>query len=260
MQISEKVFIFAIDNVQRMSNDNIEQLSPQGDTRENEFGGLLAAASDFARGVLKTIHALAGTTACKGVQIARLKEWATANHCWIERTTLGTYSDRGSENEVYISMDSKHVYKLNDFRYSDDNLTPFFERIQIHNQLFPDCAYDFIGFSENCDGKTCAVLRQPFILALRESTQEEIDQEMQCLGFKRQDAGYFSNAYYDIFDAVPNNVLMGADGHLYFIDTIIFKSGTGGLDTYNSLSPRATSGYRRLTSSSSSITPTASKD
>ena len=153
LQISEKVFIFAIDNVQRMSNDNIEQLSPQGDTRENEFGGLLAAASDFARGVLKTIHALAGTTACKGVQIARLKDWATANHCWIER-----------------------------------------------------------------------------------------------------------NAYYDIFDAVPNNVLMGADGHLYFIDTIIFKSGTGGLDTYNSLSPRATSGYRRLTSSSSSTTPTASKD
>ena len=59
-----------------MSNDNIEQLSPQGDTRENEFGGLLAAASDFARGVLESIQALAGTTACKGVQIARLKDWA----------------------------------------------------------------------------------------------------------------------------------------------------------------------------------------
>ena len=240
MQISENVLIFAFDNVQRMSNDNIEQLSPQGDTRENEFGGLLAAASDFARGVLELIQALAGTTACKGVQIARLKDWAIANHCWIDRTTLGTYSDRGSENEVYISVDNKHVYKLNDFRYSDDNLTPFFERIQIHNQLFPDCAYDFIGFSENCDGKTCAVLRQPFILAQRESTQEEIDQEMQCLGFnKGQDAGYFTNADYDIFDAVPNNVLMGADGHLYFIDTIIFKSNTGGLETYNSLSPRA---------------------
>ena len=32
---------------------------------------------------------------------------------------------------------------------------------------------------------------------------------------------------------------MGDDGHLYFIDTIIFKSGTGGQETYNSLSPRA---------------------
>ena len=133
LQISEKVVIFAFDNVQRMSNDNIEQLSPQGDTRENEFGGLLAAASDFARGVLESIQALAGTTSCKGVQIARLKDWAILHGCWIEKDTLGTYSDRGSENEVYASSDSRFVYKLNDFRYSDDNLSPFFERISVHN-------------------------------------------------------------------------------------------------------------------------------
>lgn len=42
-----------------------------------------------------------------------------------------------------------------------------------------------------------------------------------------------------IFDAVNGNVLVDDDGHLYFIDTIIFKSNTGGQDTYNSLSPRA---------------------
>ena len=223
-----------------MSNDKTQRLSPQGDTGENEVSGLLAAASDFARGVLESVQALAGTTSCKGVQIARLKDWAISNHCWIDRTTLGTYSDRGSENEVYASLDSRYVYKLNDFRYSDDNLTPFFERVHIHNQLFPDCAYEFIGFAENRDGKTCAVLCQPFILAQREATQQEIDEEMQRLGFhKEQDAGYFTNADYDIFDAVPNNVLMGDDAKLYFIDTIIFKSDTGGLETYNSLSPRA---------------------
>ena len=70
--------------------------------------------------------------------------------------------------------------------------------------------------------------------------QQEIDEEMQRLGFRKEmDEGYFTNHDYDIFDAVPNNVLMGDDGHLYFIDTIIFKSNTGGLETYNSLSPRA---------------------
>ena len=150
------------------------------------------------------------------------------------------YSDRGSENEVYASLDSRFVYKLNDFRYSDDNLSPFFERISVHNELFPDCEYILIGFAENRDGKTCAVLRQPFILSQREATQAEIDEEMEQLGFhKEQDEGYFTNSDYDIFDAVPNNVLKGEDGHLYFIDTIIFKSGTGGYDTYHSLSPRA---------------------
>ena len=223
-----------------MSNDSNQRVSPQSDIRENAIGSLLAKASDFARSVLESIQALAGTTSCKGVQIKRLKEWAIANHCWLEKDTLGSYTDRGSENEVYASLDSKNVYKLNDFRYSDDNLSPFFERIFAHNQLFPDCEYELIGFAENCDGKVCAVLRQPFILSQREASQDEIDKELEQLGFHKElDGGYFTSGEFDIFDAVPNNVLMGEDGHLFFIDTIIFKSGTGGLDTYQSLSPRA---------------------
>ena len=164
-----------------MINDGTQRIPPQGDSREDEVGSLLAAASDFARGVLESIQALAGTTACKGVQIARLKEWAISHECWIDKDTLGTFSDRGSENEVYTSSDSKNVYKLNDFRYSDDNLTPFFERIIVHNQLFPDCEYSFLGFAENRDGKVCAVLRQPFILSQREATQTEINEEMERL-------------------------------------------------------------------------------
>lgn len=222
-----------------MSNDNTQQIPPQGDNGENEVGGLLAAASDFSRGVLESVQALAGTASCKGVQIARLKDWAITNNCWISKDTLGTYSDRGSENEVYASFDSRYVFKLNDFRYSDDNLSPFFERITVHNELFPDCEYALIGFAENRDGKICAVLRQSFILSQREATPQEIDEEMARLGFHKEQEGYFTNGEYDIFDAVPNNVLMGDDGHLYFIDTIIFKTNTGGLKTYNSLSPRA---------------------
>ena len=97
-----------------------------------------------------------------------------------------------------------------------------------------------LGFAENRDGKVCAVLRQPFILSQREATQAEINEEMERLGFnKEKDDGYFTSSDFDIFDAVPNNVLKGEDGHLYFIDTIIFKTGTGGLKTYQSLSPRA---------------------
>ena len=94
-----------------MDGDTTERLSQKSQCPEDGFNGLLARASAFAGGVLSSIQALAGTTACKGVQIARLKEWAL------------------------------------------------------------------------------------------------------------------------------NNVLMGIDGHLYFIDTIIYKSDTGGFDTYRSLSP-----------------------
>ena len=118
-----------------MDGDTTERLSQESQCPDAKEHGLLARASAFAGEVLSSIQALAGTTACKGVQIARLKDWAKENDCWIENPeSLGVFSDRGSENEVYMAYDGIHVYKLNDFRYSDDNLTPFFERIVAHNQ------------------------------------------------------------------------------------------------------------------------------
>ena len=222
-----------------MDGNTTDRLSQKSERRDEKVNSILEDAAEISGGVLSSIQAIAGTTACKGVQIARLKEWAQSNNLWIEDArTLGTFSDRGSENEVYLSLESNRVYKLNNFRYSDDNLMPFFERIRIHNHLFEDCPYVMIGMAENQSGKPCAVLTQPYILAEREATEEEITEELLRLGFHPEMEGeYFFNGYFDIFDASPNNVLMGIDGYLYFIDTIIYKSDTGGLDTYRSLSP-----------------------
>lgn len=163
-----------------------------------------------------------------------------SNGYWIEDAlSLGAFSDRGSENEVYVATSGMTVFKLNDFRYSDDNLSAFFDRIEAQNHYFPDCGYRLIGFATNQSGKTCAVLAQPFIVAEREATDEEIQNELQLLGFTPELNGeYFTNGTHDIFDALPNNVLMGIDGRLYFIDTIIYKSSTDTLQTYRNLSPR----------------------
>lgn len=96
-----------------MDGDTTERLSQESQCPEDGFHGLLARASAFAGEVLSSIQALAGTTACKGVQIARLKDWAKENDCWIENPeSLGVFSDRGSENEVYMAYDGVHVYKL----------------------------------------------------------------------------------------------------------------------------------------------------
>ena len=55
-----------------MDGDTTERLSQKGQCQEDGFNGLLARASAFAGGVLSSIQALAGTTACKGVKIAKL--------------------------------------------------------------------------------------------------------------------------------------------------------------------------------------------
>lgn len=226
-----------------MDGDNAQRLSQEDQCDQAAVCGLMEQAESVAQGVLESIQALAGTTSCKGVQIARLREWAKLNHCWIDDIdTFGTFEDRGSENEVYMSSkDENVVYKLNDFRYSDDNLSPFFERIKAHNLYFPDCAYCLVGFAENKAGKTCAVLSQPFILSGREATEEEIADELWHLGFESQmDGAYFTNGVHDIFDAMPNNVIVGIDGNLYFIDTILYTASESNLNTYRCQSPRYT--------------------
>ena len=200
----------------------------------------MEVASAVARGVLEEVKALAGTTTCKSVQLVRLRKWAHENGCWFNnRSHFGDFFDRGSENEAYLSEDGTEIIKLNDFRYSDDNLTSFFERIKAHNQYFPDFAYSMIAFAENRDGYVCAVLVQPYIADARLATKQEIHDEFVRLGFQPVDNGdYYTNRQHDIFDAVDGNVLVGGDGHLYFIDTIIYPCDTGGYETYRSLSPR----------------------
>ena len=55
-----------------MNGDTTERLSPESQCPDEKEHGLLARASAFAGEVLSSIQALAGTTACKGVQIAKL--------------------------------------------------------------------------------------------------------------------------------------------------------------------------------------------
>ena len=93
--------------------------------------------------------------------------------------------------------------------------------ISAHNKFFKNVPYSLIGFSYNSKNEFCAVLTQPYIKAEREATEEEIAEYMQALGFEMDYADEFHNDEYEIFDAVPNNVLYGIDGDLYFIDTQI---------------------------------------
>ena len=217
--------IFASQNINIVMNgDNSERLPQEGECRNEEEYGIL-------------------TTACKSVQLLRLKKWAQEQGYWFEdRSQFGDFFDRGSENEVYLSSEGTDIIKLNDFRYSDDNLTSFFERIKAHNKYFDACAYRMIGLGENSDGKVCAVLAQRFVHSVRIATTQEIHDEFIRIGFHPEDNGeYYTNGQHDIFDAVDGNVLIGDDGHVYFIDTIIYPSNTGGYETYCSLSPRHSS-------------------
>lgn len=161
------------------------------------------------------------TEGYKRGQIKELIKFATNNNLWIDFSHLNiTYMDKGGENEVFHDGKAS-VIKLNNFEYAGDDLENFFIRIAAHNKFFSNVPYQLVGFSYNSQQEFCAVLIQPYILAEREATEDEIATYMQALGFEMVYYDEYHNEIYEVFDAVPNNVLYGIDGDLYFIDTQI---------------------------------------
>ena len=185
------------------------------------INNLLEQATCITRRSKKATGEIEPTEGYKGRQIKELIEFANANNLWIDLSPLNiTYMDKGGENEVFHDGKSS-VIKLNNFEYAGDDLENFFIRINAHNKFFSNVPYQMIGFSYNSRQEFSAVLTQPYILAEREATEDEIAEYMEALGFEMDYIDEFHNDQYEVFDAVPNNVLYGIDKDLYFIDTQI---------------------------------------
>ena len=185
------------------------------------INNLLEQATCITRRSKKATGEIEPTEGYKGRQIKELIVFANANNLWIDLSHLNiTYMDKGGENEVFHDGKSS-VIKLNNFEYAGDDLENFFIRINAHNKFFSNVPYQMIGFSYNSRQEFSAVLTQPYILAEREATEDEIAEYMEALGFEMDYIDEFHNDQYEVFDAVPNNVLYGIDKDLYFIDTQI---------------------------------------
>lgn len=133
----------------------------------------------------------------------------------------------GGENDVYLSRDGKSVIKINDFSYLPENSTnfdSFMNRVDAHNELFPNDAITILGFTLNSDGKVSVVLSQPYIGNAREATQEEIDNFLEEMGFYTDMSGNWTDGTYEIADTKPNNVLVDEYGNLHFIDVLPYDS------------------------------------
>lgn len=165
---------------------------------------------------------------------------AKANGVWLDDSYLDDKQlihDRRakgtSENDVYKNPDGKTLTKLNDLSYVTGtghtrNLSALLDRIKTHNAIFPEVAYEIRGFMNNRHGIPSLVMEQPEIDAERNATQEEIDNHLRSIGFTLSGSRTWSNSHpvwsngvYELFDARPANVLVGKDGNLYFIDTVL---------------------------------------
>lgn len=192
------------------------------DRTHSSINSILEQATHIVRRKKETTGTVEPTESYKRGQTEELIAFANSNNLWISLPKLNVeFLSKGGENEVYTGDKDDIVVKLNNFEYAGDDLENFFIRIAAHNKFFSNVPYQMIGFSYNSLQEFCAVLIQPYILAEREAKEDEIATYMQALGFEMDYIDEFHNKEYEIFDAVPNNVLYGIDGDLYFIDTQI---------------------------------------
>ena len=192
------------------------------DRTHPSINSLLEQAACIIRRKKETTGTLKPTESYKRGQIEELINFANSNNLWTSLSDLNVaFLSKGGENEVYTGDKDDVVVKLNNFEYAGDDLENFFIRINAHNKFFCNVPYQMIGFAYNSQQEFCAVLIQPYILAEREATEDEIAAYMQALGFEMDYYDEYHNSDYEVFDAVPNNVLYGIDGDLYFIDTQI---------------------------------------
>jgi len=152
------------------------------------------------------------------------EQYAKSVGMWIpmdEVFDLGTPGPSGNENDTYVARDS--IFKVNNLLNSG-SIHNLLDKIILHDFVFPNTAYKLIGFAGYDARSVMPVLKQERICNAHPATQILIDTYMSALGFtKENDEGRYSNGTYVVWDVVPRNVLVDADGDMYVVDAEIKK-------------------------------------
>lgn len=152
-------------------------------------------------------------------------ELAKENELWIENLySLGnTYLVGGHENTLVLNEDTCEVFKSNNLANSKNLISNLFESITIHNRIFPDTAYEFVGFTGIDNGSSKppyieVVFKQRFIPGTTKAEPDEIKSFMEALGFEQRTPVSYYNGKYLISDLHPRNVLKDAYCNIFVVD------------------------------------------
>ena len=152
------------------------------------------------------------------------EQYAKSVGMWISMDKvfdLGELGPSGNENDTYVS--GTIIYKVNNLLNSG-GIVKLLDKVLLHNLIFPNTAYILHGFAGYDKRSVMPVLMQRRIRNAQPATQIMIDTYMSALGFsKENDEGRYSNGTYVVWDVVPRNVLVDADGDMYVVDAEIRK-------------------------------------
>lgn len=217
-------------DLERALPDTLSPAEKQGSLRGGEANaqatvlvGKIHSANEEARGRGEALP----PRRLKAKEESELRGFAKENDLMLPYD-FGTPHANGFEQDVYYTPDSETVTKVNP-NTTHESWNDFFQRIAIHNTLFPDVAYTLKGFTDR-DGILYAVLEQPHIEKGGDKlTSSEVKKELKRMGFRQvgghEDDFTFKNDETGVVlkDLHGQNVIRGTDGKIHFIDPMIEK-------------------------------------
>ena len=212
-------------------NDDISQsISQRGDGAYDEENRRIREISDELQRLCRLHEAQLGDSQADGkgnhfeIEQRVTEQYAKSVGIWIPMDKvfeLGFPGPSGNENDTYVA--EKSIFKVNNLLNSG-GIINLLEKILLHNILFPETSYRLHGFAGYNGRSVMPVLEQKRIRDAHPATQIMIDTYMSAYGFnKENEVGRFSNGTYVVWDVVPRNVLVDADGDIYVVDAEIKK-------------------------------------
>jgi hypothetical protein len=165
-----------------------------------------------------------GQSIVKKEQTELLRRYCTEKSGWVQNLPDDSqFLTRGGEAQVYLNTDNKSVIKLNDAIYYATWLE-FFNSLVIHNLLFTDTAYNFIGFTEKSNILQ-AVLEQAFIASDAPVDLSDVKKLLAYNGFENTRRNDYYNKELGLIleDMHDENIIVNSDT-LFFIDTVFYTA------------------------------------
>ena len=133
---------------------------------------------------------------------------------WIAQDRIG-----GQENDVYLH--DGRVFKCNNLSYHLSYVN-FFDRLALHNVLFPGAPLRFEGFLLRAE-ELYPVMSQPAVRAKRGAHRGEVEIFMRRIGFTRTgNDDYRHPEGILVEDLHDENVFVDQDDNLVVIDPVIY--------------------------------------
>jgi hypothetical protein len=218
-----------VDNGRAVAEGAIRGLVGERAEGVGVYRALQAASSAYRRDIVTSEEYSASEWSRYLVRLGETLENSAKEHgAWIDnyREIVDRPIGSGVESEVYLSKEGGTVIKLNNFSvlWRGYGYRQFLDRLLAHNELFTSVRYTIRGFTK-IDDRVHIILEQPLIEGGQKATLDQIESHLRDRGFQEairsEECPVWTNGTYDVWDITPENVLLGADGQLHFIDAIV---------------------------------------